>query len=68
MNFAGHTGKHMMTGVCDHWALVSFASLSEVSFQRKNSDFLLKNPDLLIRNPDFLLKDVDFIMKILIYV
>ena len=35
----------------------------QVSFQRKNPDFLLKNPDFLFRNPDFLLKNVDFIMK-----
>ena len=38
-------------------------ALAEVSFQRKNPDFLLKNPDFLIRNPDSLLKSVEFITK-----
>ena len=32
----------------------------QVSFQRKN-------PDFLFNNPDFLLKNVDFLLKILIF-
>ena len=38
-------------------------SCAQVSFQWKNSDFLLRNPDSLLRNPDSLLKNVDFIIK-----
>ena len=35
----------------------------EVSFQRKNSDFLLRNPDFHLKNVDFLLKNAGFLLK-----
>ena len=28
----------------------------QVSFQRKNPDFLLRNPDFLLKNVDFIIK------------
>ena len=28
----------------------------QVSFQRKNPDFLLKNPDFLLKNVDYIIK------------
>ena len=31
----------------------------QVSFQWKNSDFLVRNPDFMLRNPDFLLRNPD---------
>ena len=35
----------------------------QVSFQRKNPDFLLKNPDFLLKNSDFLLRNPGFLLK-----
>ena len=38
-------------------------SPTPVSFQWKNSDFLLKNLDFLMKNPDFLLKNADVVIN-----
>ena len=35
----------------------------QVSFQRKNPDFLLKNPDFLLKNSDFLLRNPGFLLR-----